>query len=207
MGYTENNSIWPQDPRKKLEEPPPKNFGESIQRAVKNIVSFILLWTIFYGAIYVIGRVTGSEDETDSHRSSDMGSDTNYSDSYYSDTDYSHTNYLATATPDMKEFMDKLNEEFLENYQPGQYRGLYYSDTDFSDTDYLDDGRGCPDGCTYHKDGCDIKGNISYNSGEKIYHVPGQEYYYETEISPEYGERWFCSEQEAIDSGWRKSWK
>lgn len=63
----------------------------------------------------------------------------------------------------------------------------------------------CANGCTSHKAGCDIKGNISYNSGEKIYHVPGQEYYSETNISPEYGERWFCTESEAIANGWRKS--
>lgn len=29
---------------------------------------------------------------------------------------------------------------------------------------------------------CDIKGNISINSGERIYHVPGQEFYNETMI-------------------------
>ena len=43
---------------------------------------------------------------------------------------------------------------------------------------------------------CNIKGNISVNTGERIYHVPGQEYYSETIISPLKGERWFCSEDE-----------
>ena len=52
---------------------------------------------------------------------------------------------------------------------------------------------------------CPIKGNISYNTGEKIYHVPGQEFYGSTTINEEYGERWFCSEQEAEDAGWRRS--
>ena len=51
---------------------------------------------------------------------------------------------------------------------------------------------------------CNIKGNINY-SGEKIYHVPGQEYYNSTEINEEYGERWFCTEEEARAAGWRKS--
>jgi hypothetical protein len=50
-----------------------------------------------------------------------------------------------------------------------------------------------------------IKGNVSYNSGEKIYHVPGQEYYSDTVINTQYGERWFCTEQEARAAGWRKS--
>ncbi|WP_292570386.1 hypothetical protein [Mesorhizobium sp.] len=52
---------------------------------------------------------------------------------------------------------------------------------------------------------CNIKGNISYNTGEKIYHVPGQEYYSETRISLLKGERWFCSEAEARAAGWRKA--
>lgn len=53
--------------------------------------------------------------------------------------------------------------------------------------------------------GCDIKGNISIDSGERIYHVPGQKYYRDTKIRSDYGERWFCSEAEARNAGWRKS--
>ncbi len=53
--------------------------------------------------------------------------------------------------------------------------------------------------------GCNIKGNISINSGEHIYHMPGQEYYSATRIRPEYGERWFCSESDARRAGWRKA--
>lgn len=52
---------------------------------------------------------------------------------------------------------------------------------------------------------CDIKGNISINSGAKIYHVRGQENYADTIIRTEYGERWFCSETEARAAGWRKA--
>ena len=54
---------------------------------------------------------------------------------------------------------------------------------------------------------CNIKGNISYSTGEKIYHVPGQQYYSQTKINTAYGERWFCSEAEAIRAGWRKSYR
>lgn len=57
----------------------------------------------------------------------------------------------------------------------------------------------------YDSEDCDIKWNISYNSGEKIYHVPGWEYYDATVINTSYGERWFCSEEEAEDAGWRRS--
>ncbi len=51
---------------------------------------------------------------------------------------------------------------------------------------------------------CDIKGNISAE-GERIYHTPGQKYYRQTKISEGKGERWFCSEAEATQAGWRKS--
>ena len=66
-------------------------------------------------------------------------------------------------------------------------------------------GSGCPFGCLSWKAGCDIKGNKSYDTGEKIYHVPGQTFYNETTINSAYGERWFCTEQEAIANGWRKA--
>ena len=56
-----------------------------------------------------------------------------------------------------------------------------------------------------HATSCNIKGNISINTGERIFHVPGQEYYSRTIITPRYGERWFCSEQEAYAAGWRKA--
>lgn len=52
---------------------------------------------------------------------------------------------------------------------------------------------------------CDIKGNISLNTGERIYHVPGQEFYDSTVIRTEYGERWFCTEAEARAAGWRRA--
>ncbi len=52
--------------------------------------------------------------------------------------------------------------------------------------------------------GCVIKGNIS-STGEKIYHVPGGRSYAETVITPAKGERWFCSERDALAAGWRKA--
>jgi len=67
-------------------------------------------------------------------------------------------------------------------------------------------GIACVLGCEVPPEGCVIKGNIS-SKGEKIYHVPGQEYYTRTVITPEKGERWFCTDAEAIANGWRKSLK
>lgn len=51
---------------------------------------------------------------------------------------------------------------------------------------------------------CQIKGNISYE-GEKIYHIPGGDYYDKTEIDFSTGERYFCNEKEAQDAGFRRS--
>lgn len=48
---------------------------------------------------------------------------------------------------------------------------------------------------------CLIKGNIS-NSG-KIYHTPQSQWYSRTKINETKGERWFCTEAEAIAAGWR----
>ncbi len=48
-------------------------------------------------------------------------------------------------------------------------------------------------------DGCKIKGNIN-SSGDKIYHVESGRYYKITKP-----EKWFCTEKEAIEAGFRKS--
>jgi hypothetical protein len=53
--------------------------------------------------------------------------------------------------------------------------------------------------------GCGIKGNISVRTGERIYHLPGQKYYFMTRINWLRGERWFCSEADARAAGWRKA--
>jgi len=60
-------------------------------------------------------------------------------------------------------------------------------------------------GATQSATPCLIKGNISINTGERIYHVPGQHYYLRTRISFWKGERWFCTEAEARAAGWRKA--
>ena len=48
---------------------------------------------------------------------------------------------------------------------------------------------------------CQIKGNIS-KSGRRIYHMPGSPAYTGTRIETRKGERWFCTETEAIAAGW-----
>ena len=62
------------------------------------------------------------------------------------------------------------------------------------------------------KPGCNIKGNISWStdkkldriSENKLYHLPGMKDYEITKISRT-GERWFCTESEAIANGWKKA--
>lgn len=49
---------------------------------------------------------------------------------------------------------------------------------------------------------CAIKGNINRN-GVRIYHIPGSRNYSETKINTDRGERWFCSQREAQEAGWR----
>lgn len=53
---------------------------------------------------------------------------------------------------------------------------------------------------------CPIKGNVSYKTGERIYHTPDCPYYLSTKINDAYGERWFCTEAEARAAGWRKAY-
>ncbi|WP_223426885.1 thermonuclease family protein [Tateyamaria pelophila] len=50
-------------------------------------------------------------------------------------------------------------------------------------------------------EGCPIKGNISRNG--RIYHPPWSPWYSRTKVSLDKGERWFCSEAEAVEAGWR----
>jgi len=49
--------------------------------------------------------------------------------------------------------------------------------------------------------GCAIKGNIS--SHGHIYHMPWSPWYDKVRIDESRGERWFCSEAEALAAGWR----
>ena len=52
---------------------------------------------------------------------------------------------------------------------------------------------------------CNIKGNISHNSGKRLYHIPGDRDYERTRISTSRGERYFCTEAEARAAGWRRA--
>ncbi len=94
------------------------------------------------------------------------------------------------------------------NYDPAMRYESYTSEPLFDPYDPAETitDTGCPNGCETPPPDCDIKGNISFD-GEKIYHVPGQDFYSKTTIDPVYGERWFCTEAEAITNGWRKAYQ
>lgn len=49
--------------------------------------------------------------------------------------------------------------------------------------------------------GCAIKGNVSAHG--RIYYTPWNPRYGSVKIEVEKGERWFCSEAEAVTAGWR----
>lgn len=51
---------------------------------------------------------------------------------------------------------------------------------------------------------CTIKGNINFDTGEKIYHIPWSRFYDETIINASYWERWFCTESDAMQAWWHK---
>ena len=50
---------------------------------------------------------------------------------------------------------------------------------------------------------CVIKGNI--RAGQKTYHSPECKNYYQTIIDTSFGDRWFCSEAEAIAAGYKQA--
>ena len=98
------------------------------------------------------------------------------------------------------------------NEQPPSLRGEYESAEDHAAADKLGlwqdenpippwvwrktgEQAGAPEGCA-------IKGNIN-RKGEKIYHVPGRRSYGATKIDESKGERWFCTEEQALSAGWR----
>lgn len=61
--------------------------------------------------------------------------------------------------------------------------------------------------CIKKNNNCNIKWNISYNSKTKVYYLPECWKYNEVKIDEKYWERWFCSEKEAVDAWWIKSYR
>lgn len=86
---------------------------------------------------------------------------------------------------------------------PYQYQASFKK----AEKEAKDNGRGLwsSDACKQEiVSSCNIKGNIN-SSMEKIYHLSNCPSYNQTVINTDSGERWFCSEIEAISAGWRKA--
>ena len=125
---------------------------------------------------------------------------------FYPTPDWMEPTQLAKSKTDsacLEDSMANVPYEYSRcNPKPSKQEPL--SDPYDSLNPYADSG--CPNGCDFPPTNCDIKGNISFD-GEKIYHLPGQEYYDDTNIDPAYGELWFCTEEEARANGWRKAYQ
>jgi endonuclease YncB( thermonuclease family) len=95
-----------------------------------------------------------------------------------------------------------------KNAKRGIWQGQFQKPWDWR-ADHMEDiaptsGASSPSFAVQGSLSCDIKGNVSAE-GERIYHVLGQKFYRQTKISEGKGERWFCSEAEAKQAGWRKA--
>jgi endonuclease YncB( thermonuclease family) len=89
--------------------------------------------------------------------------------------------------------------EAVENEARAAHRGVWQADSetpwDFRARRWQVAKQDAPKGCP-------IKGNIN-SKGERIYHAPWSRDYDRTRVDAAKGERWFCSEAEAIAAGWR----
>ena len=88
----------------------------------------------------------------------------------------------------------------------GLWRGDFVRPWDWRRGNRLkSDTRDAPRASSGDRRDCNIKGNVSYNSGKRIYHMPGDRNYERTRISTSRGERYFCTEAEARAAGWRRA--
>jgi hypothetical protein len=108
-----------------------------------------------------------------------------------------------TADADLKVWTLEAHQWEAEKTTQARYDMLQETDSAWTANNSI---TGCPTGCKSPPLGCNIKGNISFTNGEKIYHLPGQKFYEQTTIDPAFGERWFCTEEEARSNGWRRSY-
>ncbi len=86
----------------------------------------------------------------------------------------------------------------LEEAAKIEHIGVWQADTltpwDFREAKWSEAQQQSPEGCP-------IKGNISDNG--YIYHAPWSPWYEKTKVNVDKGERWFCTEADAITAGWR----
>ena len=104
--------------------------------------------------------------------------------------------------PDIK-FQEKFIEAEREAREAG--RGLWFSCQILPSSDPpTPNAHSSTNNQQQTTNSCLIKANISA-TGEKIYHLPNCGSYEKTAIDESRGEKWFCSEEEAMSAGWRKA--
>ena len=134
------------------------------------------------------------------------------------------TNGYATVAPFPPEFRHKMAFAVEEESAKRGRRGIWSPRAQDTDPDGQPPGPStpvpfkggtlpAPPGMTGVTNECDysgtatpvIKGNVNVQTGDLIFHVPGGFYYSTTAIEEDNGDRWFCTEQEAMAAGWKKS--
>jgi endonuclease YncB( thermonuclease family) len=102
----------------------------------------------------------------------------------------------------------RYSDEYLpqqaeaEKAGPGLWQGGFTAPWEFRAERWA----AAPAGLAEMPDGCIIKGNINAR-GERIYHAPWSRSYDETQVTAARGERWFCTEGEAVAAGWRPPYR
>ncbi len=86
-----------------------------------------------------------------------------------------------------------LSEQFVEASRNARDKGLGIYGPECYQKDNPDNPK------------CNIKGNVSKDNGEKIYHFPGCVSYSKIIIEKFSGDAWFCTEKEAQKAGFKKS--
>ena len=86
-------------------------------------------------------------------------------------------------------------ESEAEHSRSGLWAGSFQAPWDFRRQQWQVSATAAP------RADCPIKGNISKNG--RIYHTPYSRWYDKTSVDLSKGERWFCSEAEALAAGWR----
>jgi len=103
---------------------------------------------------------------------------------------------LAIALPDSVPAYRRAEIQ-AKNAQLGIWRGEFVAPSQWRKGERLSGPADSP------AEVCDVKGIVT-DKGERVYYVPTDDNYDDTTVSPERGERMFCSDDEAQLAGWKR---
>jgi len=118
--------------------------------------------------------------------------------------------YLAYVYADAK---NPKEEVFINQYLLEQGAGIFFLDTvNLKYQDELikaaekghEEKKGMWNDCALDNKGCVIKGNLD-KQDKRWYHLPYFRHYNQVEINLDHGDRWFCTEENAIEEGFEKA--